>query len=54
MRAEGQIRGVIRLIEDGRDCWEIVTQLAAVSHTLARAGFTGDVEQLEKLFLSLA
>lgn len=68
-RAEGQIRGVIRMIEDGRDCADVVTQLAAVSRALDRAGFKiiatglrqcagdGDViseEQLEKLFLSLA
>jgi DNA-binding FrmR family transcriptional regulator len=38
-RAEGQVGGVIRMIEDGRDCQEIVTQLAAVSKALDRAGF---------------
>jgi DNA-binding FrmR family transcriptional regulator len=38
-RAEGQIGGVIRMIEEGRDCEEIVTQLAAVSKALDRAGF---------------
>jgi DNA-binding FrmR family transcriptional regulator len=38
-RAEGQIGGVIRMIEDGRDCRDIVTQLAAVSKALDRAGF---------------
>ncbi|RIV39729.1 metal-sensitive transcriptional regulator [Micromonospora radicis] len=38
-RAEGQIRGVIGMIEDGRDCAEVVTQLAAVSRALDRAGF---------------
>lgn len=38
-RAEGQIGGVIRMIEEGRDCTEIVTQLAAVSKALDRAGF---------------
>lgn len=38
-RAQGQIGGVIRLIEEGRDCQEIVTQLAAVSRALNRAGF---------------
>ena len=30
-RAEGQIRGVIAMLEAGRDCAEIVTQSAAVS-----------------------
>jgi DNA-binding FrmR family transcriptional regulator len=38
-RAEGQIRGVIGMLEDGRDCADVVTQLAAVSRALDRAGF---------------
>ena len=38
-RARGQIDGVIGMIEQGRDCREIVTQLAAVSRALDRAGF---------------
>ncbi|HTJ72479.1 MAG TPA: metal-sensitive transcriptional regulator [Actinospica sp.] len=38
-RAEGQIRGVIAMLESGRDCAEVVTQLAAVSKALDRAGF---------------
>ncbi len=38
-RAQGQIGGVLRLIEEGRDCADIVTQLAAVSRALDRAGF---------------
>ena len=38
-RAQGQIGGVLRMIEEGRDCQDIVTQLAAVSRALDRAGF---------------
>lgn len=38
-RAEGQIRGIIAMLEAGRDCSEVVTQLAAVSRALDRAGF---------------
>ena len=38
-RAQGQIGGVIRLLEDGRDCKEVVTQLAAATKALDRAGF---------------
>ena len=38
-RAQGQIGGIIKMIEDERDCQEIVTQLAAVSKALDRAGF---------------
>ena len=38
-RAEGQIRGIIAMLESGRDCADVVTQLAAVSRALDRAGF---------------
>ncbi|AVM01747.1 hypothetical protein C6V83_17265 [Gordonia iterans] len=38
-RAHGQLAGVINMIEDGRDCKDVVTQLAAVSSALDRAGF---------------
>jgi DNA-binding FrmR family transcriptional regulator len=69
-RAEGQVAGVIRMLEEGRDCRDVVVQLAAASRALDRAGFaivaTGlrrclapggdgvDVAELERLFLSLA
>lgn len=68
-RARGQLDGVLRMIEQGRDCEEVVTQLAAVSRALDRAGFTiiasglrqclstedpVDIQKMEKLFLSLA
>ena len=38
-RAQGQIGGVLKMIEEGRDCQDVVTQLAAVSRALDRAGF---------------
>jgi len=38
-RAQGQLAGVIRMIEEGRECADIVTQLSAVSKALDRAGF---------------
>lgn len=73
-RVEGQVRGVIAMLEEGRDCADVVTQLAAASRALDRAGFKivasglqqcmtaknsgadqkADLEQMEKLFLSLA
>ncbi|MGX1159752.1 DNA-binding FrmR family transcriptional regulator [Arthrobacter sp. SLBN-100] len=69
-RAQGQLAAVTRMLEEGRDCKDVVTQLAAVSKALDRAGFviiaTGleqcitqkdqsmDRKDLEKLFLSLA
>jgi DNA-binding FrmR family transcriptional regulator len=33
-RAQGQIGGVLRMIEEGRDCQDVVTQLAAASRVL--------------------
>ena len=69
-RARGQIEGVIAMIESGRNCKDIVTQLAAASKAINKAGFkivaSGirqcvnednapmTPEELEKLFLSLA
>lgn len=38
-RAQGQIGGIVRMIESGRDCADVVTQLAAVAKALDRAGF---------------
>lgn len=38
-RARGQLAGVISMIEKGRDCKDVVTQLVAVSRALDKAGF---------------
>lgn len=38
-RAQGQIGGIIKMIEEGRECADLITQLAAVSRALDRAGF---------------
>lgn len=38
-RAQGQLAAVIAMIQAGRDRKDVVTQLAAVSHALDRAGF---------------
>ncbi|WP_455835788.1 metal-sensitive transcriptional regulator [Pseudarthrobacter siccitolerans] len=68
-RAQRQLSAVTRMLEEGRHCKDVVTQLAAVSKALDRAGFaiiatgleqciredtTMDKKELEKLFLSLA
>jgi DNA-binding FrmR family transcriptional regulator len=68
-RAQGQLAGVIAMVEQGRDCRDVVTQLAAVSRALDRAGFkiiatnmrqclAGEsalsTDELERLFLTLA
>ena len=38
-RAQGQLAGVVRMLDEGRDCEDIVMQLSAVSRALDRAGF---------------
>jgi DNA-binding FrmR family transcriptional regulator len=38
-RIEGQLGGIARMIEDGRDCEDVVTQLAAAGKALHRTGF---------------
>jgi DNA-binding FrmR family transcriptional regulator len=37
-RAEGQVRGVQRLLDEGADCRTVVAQLAAAQAALHRAG----------------
>jgi DNA-binding FrmR family transcriptional regulator len=70
MRAQGQILGIVKMIDEGRDCTELLTQLSAASTALTRAGFsiiatgmahcgtdeegTANRETLEKAFLKLA
>lgn len=69
-RIEGQVAGIIRMIEDGRECTEIVTQVAAASKALDKVGFKllaanlarcildddefDNTASLEKLFMTLA
>lgn len=38
-RAQGQLAAVIRMLEEGEDCEQVVTQLSAASKALDRAGF---------------
>ncbi|MGN8245745.1 metal-sensitive transcriptional regulator [Cellulomonas soli] len=38
-RAQGQLAGVLRMLEEGRECEDVVTQLSAVSRALDKAGF---------------
>ncbi len=37
-RAQGQLGGIIKMIEDGRDCSDVVTQVAAVSRAWTAPG----------------
>lgn len=69
-RVQGQIGGIVRMIDEGRDCTDILQQLSAASTALTRAGFSivstgmahcaqdpADSDSrvaLEKAFMSLA
>jgi DNA-binding FrmR family transcriptional regulator len=37
-RIEGQVRGIERMIEDGRDCESVITQLGAVRSAIEGVG----------------
>ncbi len=37
-RVEGQLHGVRRMIEEGRECLDIITQISAVREAVARLG----------------
>lgn len=39
-RAQGQIGGIVAMLEEGRSCQDIVTQMAAVSKAIDKAAFT--------------
>ncbi len=38
-RVEGQLRGLQAMIDDNRDCNDVLTQFAAANRALSRAGF---------------
>jgi DNA-binding FrmR family transcriptional regulator len=70
VRANGQLAGVIKMLDEGRDCTDILNQLSAANAALTKAGFaiiaTGMAKcgtdakgnanraELEKAFMSLA
>ena len=39
VRVQGQIGGIIKMLDEGRDCTDMLTQLSAASTALSRAGF---------------
>ncbi|HET9419850.1 MAG TPA: metal-sensing transcriptional repressor [Nocardioides sp.] len=47
-RAQGQLSGVLRMIDEGRDVEQVVHQLKAVSSAIDRAGFAILVVQLKE------
>jgi DNA-binding FrmR family transcriptional regulator len=38
-KVEGQVRGIHQMVADGRDCRDVVTQIAAANKALEQAGF---------------
>lgn len=70
VRVQGQIGGIVKMLDEGRDCTDLLNQLSAASTALSRAGFViistgmrqcannpeGDEQRaaLEKAFMSLA
>ena len=37
-RIEGQVRGLIKMVEDGRDCEEVLTQISSAKSALHKTG----------------
>lgn len=52
-RAEGQLRGVIRMLEEGRGCEEIVTQLLAVRNAIDRAAGELVLDHIDECLVKL-
>lgn len=38
-RVEGQVRGIQQMLHDGRECRDVVTQIAAATRALEQSGF---------------
>ena len=69
-RAQGQLGGIQKMLEEGRECTDVLMQLSAAQSAISRAAFalitTGithcatdeqgqeDLRKLEKAFLSLS
>jgi len=51
-RIEGQIRGIQRMLEEGRDCEDVLTQLTAARSALDRVGLLLMDWHIERCVLS--
>jgi len=47
-RVQGQIAGIIAMIDEGRDCTDVVTQISAASKGLDRAGMRVVVDGIQQ------
>lgn len=45
-RVEGQVRGIVVMLEEGRECREVIQQISAASRALHRVGCKLLVSQL--------
>ena len=52
-RAQGQLGGVLRMVEEGRSCEEIVTQLMAVRQAVEHAAVEIVAAHLDECLTSL-
>ena len=50
-RAQGQLGGIVKMLEEGRSCDEIVTQMSAVSKAVHTAAFTLISASLEECII---
>lgn len=50
-RAEGQIRGVLRMMDEGKECREIITQLSAIRSAVDKSMALLVATNLEKCLL---
>jgi DNA-binding FrmR family transcriptional regulator len=50
-RLEGQIRGVLRLMEEGKNCKDVITQLSAVRNAADKAMANIVAENLQQCLL---
>jgi len=51
-RAHGQLGAVVRMLEEGRDCEEVVQQIAAVNKAINTAAFTLISSNLKECMMS--
>ena len=53
-RANGQLAAVVRMLEEGRNCEEVVTQMSAVAKAVNTAAFTLISASLKECYLPTA
>lgn len=51
-RIQGQVSGIINMIEEGRDCSDVMVQVAAVSRAFDRAGFKIIAAEMQECLLA--